>query len=80
MLEENVDGGTEGVVRREEPLVRDWVVCQEDEEEDKKSDVSLSKWSGFHCASVWIPFRPFVYIGTKKKMPFSCQNKHCLII
>lgn len=37
-------------VRREDPLVSDWVVCQEDEE-DKKSDVSVSKGLGFHCAS-----------------------------
>lgn len=67
MLEENVDGGTEGGVRREEPRVRDWVVCQADEEEDKTSDVSVSKGSGFHCASVWNPFSPLVYIETNKE-------------
>lgn len=50
VLEDIVDTGTEGGVRREEPLVRDWVVCQE----------SWSKGSGIHCASLWIPFRPLV--------------------
>lgn len=61
VVEENVDLGTAGGVRREEPLVRDWVVCQVDEEEeDRKSDVSVSKGSGFHCASLWIPFSPLV--------------------
>lgn len=51
MLEENVDAGTEGGVRREEPLVRDWVACQGDDVEEMKSDVRVSKGSGFHCAS-----------------------------
>lgn len=60
VVEENADGGTLGGVRREEPLVRDWVVCQVEEEEDRKSDVSVSKGSGFHCASLWIPFSPLV--------------------
>lgn len=62
VLEENADGGTVGGARREEPLVRDWVVCQEDEdeEEERKSDASVSKGSGFHCASLWIPFSPLV--------------------
>lgn len=64
VLEENVDGGTEGGARMEEPLVRDWVFRQlleeEEEEEENKSDVSVSKGSGFHCASLWIPFSPFV--------------------
>lgn len=66
VVEENVELGTAGGVRREEPLVRDWVVCQvddedeEEEEEDRKSDVSVSKGSGFHCASLWIPFSPLV--------------------
>lgn len=67
MLEDNLDEGMEGGVRREEPLVRDWVVCQQDEEEDKKSDASVSNGSSLHCASVWIPFSPFVYRGTKKE-------------
>lgn len=66
MLEENVDGGTEGELLREEPLVRDWVVYQE-EEDDKTSDASMSKGLGFHCASVWIPFSPFVYRGTRER-------------
>lgn len=60
VAEENVDGGTEGGERREEPLVSDWVACQVDEEEDRKSDASVSKGSGFHCASLWIPFSPLV--------------------
>lgn len=60
VLEDTVDAGTEGGVRREEPLVRDWVVYQEDEEEVRKLDASVSKGSGFHCASLWIPFSPFV--------------------
>lgn len=53
-------GGTEGGARRDEPLVRDWVASQGEEEEDRKSDVRASKGSGFHCASLWIPFRPLV--------------------
>lgn len=58
VLEDDVDAaGTEGGARREEPLVRDWVACQED---DGKSEVSASKGSGFHCASIWIPFSPLV--------------------
>ncbi len=60
VLEDNVDAGAEGGVRREEPLVRDWVVCQRDEEEERRSDASVSKGSGFHCASLWIPFSPLV--------------------
>lgn len=54
------DTGTAGGARRDEPLVRDWVVCQEDEEEVRKSEASVSKGSGFHCASLWIPFSPLV--------------------
>lgn len=57
------DMGTAGGARREEPRVRDCVVCHFDEEEEveeRKSDVRASKGSGFHCASLWIPFRPFV--------------------
>ena len=54
------DAGTAGGARREEPLVRDWVVCQGVEEEEKISDASVSKGSGFHCASLWIPFSPLV--------------------
>lgn len=34
----------------------DW----EDEEEERKSVVSVSKGSAFHCASLWIPFSPLV--------------------
>lgn len=60
VLEDTMDTGTEGGVRREEPRVRDWVVCQGDEEEVRKSDASVSKGSGFHCASLWIPFSPLV--------------------
>lgn len=55
------DTGTEGGARREAPLFRDWVVCQGEEEEEGKSEVSGSKGSGFHCASLWIPFSPFVW-------------------
>lgn len=57
VLEDNVDAGTEGGVRREEPLLRDWVVCQE---EERNSDASISRGSGFHCASLGIPFSPLV--------------------
>lgn len=60
VLVEKPDAGMVGGARREEPLVRDWVLCQVDEEEEWKSDVRLSKGSGFHCASLWIPFSPFV--------------------
>lgn len=54
------DMGTAGGARREEPRVRDCVVCHLDEEEERKSDVRASKGSGFHCASLWIPFKPLV--------------------
>ena len=61
------DAGTEGGARcRDEPLFRDWVVCQdveEEEEERRSKDVSVSKGSGFHCASLWIPFIPLVWGG-----------------
>lgn len=57
--EENVDGGTEGGERRREPLLRDWVVHCKDEEE-RKSDASVSNGSGFTCASLRNPFSPFV--------------------
>lgn len=60
VLEENVDAGMEGGVGREEPLVRDWVVCQGEHVEERNSGASVSKGSGFHCASSWIPFSPFV--------------------
>lgn len=60
VLEDCFDIGTAGGVRREVPLVRDWVVYQEEEEEERKSHASVSKGSGFHCASLWIPFSPFV--------------------
>lgn len=62
-----VDEGAEGGERREEPRVRDWVVCQdeeneedEEEEEERKPEASVSRGSGFHCASLWIPFSPLV--------------------
>lgn len=60
VFEDCFDIGTAGGERREVPLVRDWVVCQEEEEEERKSHASVSKGSGFHCASLWIPFSPFV--------------------
>lgn len=59
--EEKTRVGTEGGARRDEPLFRDWVLCQDVEEaEERRSDVSASKGSGFHCASLWIPFIPLV--------------------
>lgn len=60
VLEDDLDAGTEGGARRDEPRVRDWVLVQGDEEEERKSDASVSKGSGFHCASLWIPFSPLV--------------------
>lgn len=60
MLEDDLDAGTDGGAHIEEPLVRDWVVRQSGEEEKRKSDASESKGLGFHCASLWIPFSPFV--------------------
>lgn len=63
MLEEKADGGIEGGVRREEPLVRDCVVFHE---EEKKSDARVLKGSDICCASLWIPFSPFVYKGNKE--------------
>lgn len=61
VLEDTLEVGTEGGSRREEPLVRDWVVCQRvEEEEEEKSHASVLKGSGFHCASLWIPFSPLV--------------------
>lgn len=43
----------------EEPLVKDWVSCHlVEDEQERKSDVRVSKGSGFHCASLWIPFSP----------------------
>lgn len=60
LADEDEDVGTEGGARREEPRVRDWVVCQEEDEEERRSDASVSKGSGFHCASLWIPFSPLV--------------------
>lgn len=54
------DVGTAGGARRQEPRVRDCVVCHLDEEEGRKSDVRSSKGSSFHCASLWIPFKPLV--------------------
>lgn len=62
VVEEKADGGTEGGERRDEPLVSDWVACQEDEEdEEKMSDERVSNGSGFHCACLWIPFSPFTW-------------------
>lgn len=79
MLDDNPDAVTAGGARREEPLVRDWVVCQGDEEEERTSHASALKGSGFHCASLWIPFSPFIYGGTKQKeTSFSYQNKCCV--
>lgn len=64
VLEEEDEGGAAGGARREEPRVRDCVVChfdeEEEEEEERKSEVRASKGSGFHCASLWIPFKPLV--------------------
>lgn len=60
VLEDDLDAGMDGGARREEPLFSDWVVCQGVEEEESKSDASVSKGSGFHCASLWIPFSPLV--------------------
>jgi len=60
----HVNAGTEGGARREEPLVRDWVLCQEDDEEEEEeegnSEAGVSKVPGIHCASPWIPFSPLV--------------------
>lgn len=58
MEEEYAEGGA----HREEPLSRDWLVCRadDDDEEENKSEVSESKGSGFHCASLWNPFSPLV--------------------
>lgn len=61
VFEDSLDAGGTGGARREEPLVRDWVVFQDEEdEEEEKSHASVSKGSGFHCASLWIPFSPLV--------------------
>lgn len=35
-------------------------MCQGVEEEERMSDASVSKGSGFHCASPWIPFSPLI--------------------
>lgn len=74
MLEDNLGAGAVGGARREEPLVRDCVARQsdevqegEEEEEERKSHASVSKGSGFHCASLWIPFSPFVCGSTKQR-------------
>jgi hypothetical protein len=59
--------GAEGGERREVPLVRERVLVQEEEEEEEEEkeeeeerrlDVSVSKGSGFHCASPWMPLSP----------------------
>lgn len=75
------DVGTAGGARREEPRVRDCVVChfdEEEEEEESKSDVRASKGSGFHCASLWIPFRPLVCeAGAESDLAGSCGRACC---
>lgn len=80
------DVGTAGGARREEPRVRDCVVCHFDEEEERKSDVRASKGSGFHCASLWIPFKPLVChpegfsgcdAGTESDLAASCGRACC---
>lgn len=73
MLEDGpaVRAEADGATRSEEPLVRDWVARQsdevekEEEDEERKSHASVLKGSGFHCASLWIPFSPFVCGSTK---------------
>lgn len=57
-VEENVDAGTAGGVHREEPLFRDWVVCQGIDEDERTSDENALKGSFFHCASPCTPFSP----------------------
>lgn len=59
MFEDSLDAGAGGA-RRDEPRVRDWVVFQEEDEEERKSHASVSKGLGFHCASLWIPLSPLV--------------------
>lgn len=51
--------GRVGAERKEEFLVSDWVLSQEAE----RSEVSVSKGSGFHCASLWIPFTPLIWVA-----------------
>lgn len=63
MVEEEKDG-EEDEVWREAFRDRDWVFIQELEE--NRSEVSESKGSGFHCASLWTPFIPLV-----------CQPEDC---
>lgn len=57
VLEDHVDTGMEGGVHREEPRVRDWVVCQGGVVDEKRSEL---KGLFFSCASPWAPFSPFV--------------------
>lgn len=72
------DVGTAGGARRDEPRVRDCVVCHFDEEEERKSDVRASKGSGFHCASLWIPFKPLVCeAGTESDLAGSGGRACC---
>lgn len=73
VVEENTDGGTEGGAWREEPLLSDWVLCQEGAE--WKSNASLSKGLGLHCASLWIPFNPFVYKDTKRNVTLTAESE-----
>lgn len=60
VFEDSLDAGTTGGARRDEPLVRDWVVLQEEGVEENRSHASVLKGSGCHCASLWIPFSPLV--------------------
>lgn len=59
MFEDSLDAGVGGP-RRDEPRVKDWVVFQEEDEEERKSHASVSKGLGFRCASLWIPLSPLV--------------------
>lgn len=51
VFEDILDAGTAGGAHRDKPLVKDWVVFQEEEGENK-SHPSVLKGSGFHCASL----------------------------
>lgn len=60
VFENGLDAGAAGGARRDEPRVRDWVVIREEDGEENRSHASVSKGSGFHCASLWNPFSPLV--------------------
>lgn len=60
VFEDRLDAGTAGGARRDEPLVRDWVVFQEEDGEENRSHASVLKGSAFPCASLWNPFSPLV--------------------